>query len=76
MLSFGSVAIWPQTDLQEARPSAAVAAYECPTSTTTGDRAGATLPAGVSILTENSGQYPWVVQPAAFREAIDGFIEA
>lgn len=32
------------------------------------------FPAGTSVMIENSGHYPWIEQPAAFREAIDAFL--
>lgn len=34
------------------------------------------FPAGISVVIKDSGHYPWVEQPKAFREAVDGFLEA
>ena len=33
------------------------------------------FPAGRSVVIENSGHYPWIEQPAAFRAAIDAFLQ-
>ena len=33
------------------------------------------FPSGISVVIDNSGHYPWVEQPAAFREAIDAFLK-
>ena len=34
------------------------------------------FPSGIARVIESSGHYPWIEQPAAFREAIDAFLEA
>jgi len=33
------------------------------------------FPSGIATVIENSGHYPWIEQPAAFREAIDAFLD-
>ncbi|MFC5931818.1 alpha/beta fold hydrolase [Cryobacterium melibiosiphilum] len=33
------------------------------------------FPSGIAVVIENSGHYPWVEQPASFREAIDAFLK-
>ncbi|GII22652.1 hydrolase [Planosporangium mesophilum] len=33
------------------------------------------FPAGRAVVIERCGHYPWVEQPAAFREAVDAFLE-
>lgn len=33
------------------------------------------FPAGRSVVIEDSGHYPWIEQPVAFREAIDNFLK-
>jgi pimeloyl-ACP methyl ester carboxylesterase len=32
------------------------------------------FPAGASVVIENSGHYPWIEQPSAFREVVDRFL--
>jgi len=34
------------------------------------------FPAGTATVLERCGHYPWVEQPAAFRRAVDGFLDA